>query len=171
MKSYRRANSLIAYWDDGFVIENYLSGKQTAVAGVVVHLLSALTEPCTWEALLERFSKVPRAADLVEELIAQDVLVEVGSILDGKDRLLDVTWSWNHDARYFHFSTQKTLFQDPAEERRSLATLAQETVPPAVAKTCQGRAIPLEGNLETLEGEFGAPCGNAGQDERFGGRR
>ena len=124
-KRYRRACSLIAFWDNrDFVFENYLTGKQTSLSVLVAHLLGELDELHSKNELLRIFASIPCGEELIESLIEAEVLLEEGSPAESSDRLVDSSWRWGHDARYFHFSTQRVAFLEPDEEKISLAELA-----------------------------------------------
>jgi hypothetical protein len=113
----RRAQSLVATWGDGrFCLENYLTGKRTAVAVPVIQVLDALDEYVNVEEVRCRLD-IPALDDLLATLHDRDLVVTEGSAVARKDELLESTWRWRHDARYFHFATNDLDFvSDPAEQ-------------------------------------------------------
>src|SRR5205085_4705770 len=152
----RRARCLVAYWEDGvFVVENYLTQKQTTIAPLVAQLLQTVDTYLSKSAVLERFGAIPCADELVEQLIMQDILVIEGSPLDIKECLIDETWKWKHDVRYFHYSTQHVRYEDDLNaERASLARLAREVPPPSPFKDYGHVDVQLPGAFEKYSGEF-----------------
>lgn len=152
-KRFRRPNALIAFWDQqDFVFENYLTGKQTRLSPLVAHLLGELSAPRSLSDLQRMFSSIPCGAELVQSLIDSDILVEEGGSADIDDQLLDKAWRWGHDARYFHFSTQRVAFQEPDEEKISLAELARSDPPPPVSANYAGSKISLPQTWDTHSG-------------------
>lgn len=152
-KRYRRAGALIAFWDgQDFVFENYLTGKQTSISALVAHLLDALDELHSKDDLIRIFASIPCGGELIESLITADVLLEEGCPAETADRLLDVSWRWGRDARYFHFSTQRVAFQEPDQEKLSLAELAKADPPPAVNQSYHGPRTPLPQTFATYSG-------------------
>jgi len=127
----RRAKCLVAFWEDSeFVIQNYLTNKQSVIAPPVAQLLHEISDYLPKSSVLERFSPIPQAEELVRRLLAQDALVAEGSPLDRKEQLLDETWKWKHDARFFHYSTQHVSYEaDPDVQRMDLVRLARQTPP------------------------------------------
>jgi SagB-type dehydrogenase family enzyme len=128
----RRARSLVATWGDGrFCLENYLTGKRTAVAVPVVQVLDVLDEYVDVEEVRHRLD-IPALDDLLATLHDRDLVVTEGSAVARKDDLLESTWRWRHDARYFHFATNDLDFvSDPAEQLDYLLRRAAETPPPS----------------------------------------
>jgi hypothetical protein len=101
----RRSKCLIGLWEhEDFLLENYLTGKQTAVPPAVLQLLNSITEYEGAAAILAR-NNLPTLDDLLGQLVDRDLLVEEGSDLDRREELLESVWSWGQDARYFHYST------------------------------------------------------------------
>lgn len=143
-RRYRRPGALIAFWDEReFVFENYLTGKQTRLSPLVAHLLGELVEPHSMNDLLRIFESIPCGADLIQNLIEADILLAEGSPAETADNLVESSWRWSHDARCFHFSTQRVAFQEPDEEKLSLGELAKADPPPAVARSYDGARTPL----------------------------
>lgn len=149
---FRRARSLVAYWDDGeFVLENYLSHRRTTVSPAVVQILQKLDSYRTRAEVLDRLASIPDVEDLFETLVDQTVLVEEGTELAERDALLDEEWAWGHDARYFHYATQSIDYEpDLARQREQLVALAAETPPPY---TDRGQvAVELAGSFDDRAG-------------------
>lgn len=144
MTVVRRARCLIARWeDDDFVIENYVSARRTAVAPIVAQVLQDATSYQPRETIVEHFAKVPHAGELVDQLIAQDILVVKGSPIEIRDRHIAETWQWGDDARYFHYATQQTVYGSLDLESAELTLRARERPPPLPFKTCAGPVIRL----------------------------
>jgi SagB-type dehydrogenase family enzyme len=160
----RRSRSIIAYWEDGeFVIENYLYGKQTTVSPIVAYILQKLDNYQFRESILELLSKVPDAALLVDLLISQGVFVVEGSDLDKKEQMIDKIWKWKIDARYFHYSTEKTIFETNLDvENRNLADLAKINPPPSPFKDYGDGSIEIK-----LAGLFNDNSLMTGNEESF----
>lgn len=152
-KRYRRACALIASWDNqDFVFENYLTGKQTSLSVLVAHLLGGLHEWRSKDDLFRIFASIPCGAELIESLIEAEVLLEEGSRAEAADRLVDVSWRWGHDARYFHFATQRVSFLEPDEEKLSLAELAKADSPPPITRSHEGTRTRLPQTFATYSG-------------------
>jgi SagB-type dehydrogenase family enzyme len=158
----RRSRSLIAYWEDGeFVIENYIYGKQTTVSPILAHILQRLDGYQFRESILEALSKVPHASLLVDLLISQGVFVVEGSDLDKKEQMIDKIWKWKIDARYFHYSTKKTVFEKNLDaENRNLAELAKINPPPSPFKDYYGSSSRIGIKLAGLFNDNSLMTGN-----------
>jgi SagB-type dehydrogenase family enzyme len=152
----RRAKCLVAFWEDGeFVIQNYLSNKQTETAPLVARLLDGLDEYLPVEHVLKRLGSMSHAEELVDKLIRQDVLVAEGSLLDRKECSIDKTWTWTHEARFFHYSTQHVSYEaDPKVQRTDLVRLACETPPPPPFKDYGRSDMELTGTFDERAGDF-----------------
>lgn len=130
----RRINSLIFFYDKNqFIVHNYLTNKQTVISPLISHLL----QQCNYnkyyhiEDVAEIFKTLPNAIDIINELIECDIFAVEGSKIDKKDVLLEEKWKWKNDAKYFHYSTQYTDFEDDlVKESESLVKLAKEIPPP-----------------------------------------
>lgn len=147
----RRSRSLIAYWENKeFLIENYLTGKQTTISPMVADLLNKIDNYETRQTVLKIFCKIPRVAELIDLLISRSVLVVESSILDRKERLMEKTWKWKIDARYFHYSTRKTMFKtNLEEENKNLIWLAKKVPPPSPFKDYEsGTSIRLADSMK-----------------------
>lgn len=151
---FRRARSLVVYWEDGeFVVENYLSHRRTTISPAVAQLLHQLDDYRPREEILARFRSVPNVEGLFEALVEQTILLEEGSDLDEKDVLLDETWAWGHDAKHFHYATQSIDYEpDLDRQREQLVALAEETPPPSPYKDCGRVAVELEPSFDDRTG-------------------
>jgi SagB-type dehydrogenase family enzyme len=151
----RRARCLIGRWEDReFILENYLTGKQTAVSPAVVQLLDSVNE---YEALTDILTRIdlPVLGELVDKLIDRDLLVGERSRLDEKERLVESTWTWGQDARYFHYSTNHVDFEsDPEAQGIYLSVRAKQVPPPSPYKEYGHTGIDLGRRLEQRTGEF-----------------
>jgi SagB-type dehydrogenase family enzyme len=152
----RRARCLVAFWDENeFVLQNYLTDKQTRVAPLVVHLLEDVQNYLPEEAVIEHFGSIPSARQLIEQLLAQDIFVIQGSALDAKECLIEQIWNWKQEARFFHYGTQHVPWgHDFESEFESLARLASEVPPPAPFKDYGGSRVKLSGSFEERAGQF-----------------
>lgn len=151
----RRARCLVAFWEEKeFVIENYLTKKQTTIVPLIAHLLLTVDNYQPKQSILQHFGSIPHASAVIEQLITQDVLIVQGSLVDIKDSLVAQSWKWKHDARYFHYSTQSVLFQDIEEEHSNLARLARESPPPPPFKEYDRSDVRLLGSFEYPSDEF-----------------
>jgi SagB-type dehydrogenase family enzyme len=152
----RRARCLIARWEDGaFVVENYVSARQTALAPIIVQLLGDADSYAPREEITERLSSVPRMDDVVDELIAQDLLLVKGSAIDVRDREIAETWEWGDDARYLHYTTQLTVYEESLDrESDELARRARDQPPPSTFKDCDGFSIELPEAFAGHTGDF-----------------
>ena len=122
---------------------------------LLAHLFDELTEYLPWDALLTRFQSIPGADAIVDQLITQDILLVKGSLADQRDRLVDETWKWSHDARIFHFSTRRLRFErDPEAQRKSLVQLAKRVAPPAPFKDYHRSDVVLGGSFEEASDDF-----------------
>ncbi len=152
----RRASCLVAYWqDDEFVLENFLTGKQTAISPLLAGVLDWLRGYIYRDELLRRLSPLESARRLVRALVANDVLLVDGSVVERRDRLLSSSWEWGPSARFFHFATQRVTYETDLEMAvKRLAEHARAVPPPSPYKDSGTRALPLPGALEDARGEF-----------------
>lgn len=152
----RRARCLISFWEAGeFVVENYLTGKQTTISPLVAHCVEQLEDYSSRDAAIKQLGALPGSEDILDQLLAQDVLVLRDSALDAKERLIESKWEWKHDARYFHYSTQHVVFEDDlVAENTNLANLARRSPPPSPFKDYGRSDVRLAGGFEESTGEF-----------------
>ncbi len=152
----RRARCLVAFWEGGeLVLQNYLTNKQTVIAPPMAQLIHELDDYLGEASAVERFGSIPHAKDLVDRLLAQDVLVIEGSSLDRKERLLDERWKWGHEARFFHYSTQHVCYEADLEvQRRNLVRLACQVSPPSPFKDYGRSDVELPGSFDDRAGEL-----------------
>jgi SagB-type dehydrogenase family enzyme len=146
----------VAYWEnDEFVLENYLTGKQTRTSPFVGHILQQLDEYVPMTEVVRRFSSIPHAADIVERLIEQDVLVRKDTATDKKDKDLESSWAWGHDARFFHYSSRRVLYEEDLRiQQVNLAKYAVHFPSPSPFKLYKGpqERLPKKGRI--MRGEF-----------------
>jgi SagB-type dehydrogenase family enzyme len=152
----RRARCLIGFWEDGeFVVENYLTRRQVLVSPVVAQLLQQLDEFSTEAEVISRLERIPRAREVVSELVVQELLLVEGSPLEERDTRVAATWKWGHDAQFFHYATQTTVFEgDLVVEAESLARLARAEAAPHPFKDYEGPHVPLPGSFEEFDSDF-----------------
>ena len=109
----------------------------------------------TRKSLLTRFSRVPSAHDVIDELVAQQLLLERDSPADRFDRAVADAWAWGQDARYLHYSTRRTTYEaDLEREADELARRARDRPPPSPVKSSERPAIALPGSFESPSGDF-----------------
>lgn len=152
----RRSRCLVAFWENGtFVLENYLSGRQTVTAPLVAHLLQELDGYTPPDVLRQRFGAIPDADTLIERLTTRDVLISEGSPLDRKETLLEAEWAWGGEARRFHYRTQNVPYEPNMEaQRESLVRLARTEPPPSPFREYGTAGLPLPGSFDEPAGEL-----------------
>jgi SagB-type dehydrogenase family enzyme len=153
----RRAHALIAHWQDGvLVVENYLTGRRSRVSPEIAAIIARIEGRLPHEELRCRLAGIPDADALTQQLLEADVLLRVGSEADANDRRMLTSWAaWGDPARYFHFSTARTVFPtDLAEEGRQLADLAKREPPPPPYLDRSGPTRTLPDPWRGLRGEF-----------------
>lgn len=152
----RRAHSLVAFWEkNNFVVENYLTGKQTRVSPLIAHILQEIGSYESRHVVLRRLTSISGARELLDKLIAQDVVVRKGSSLDAREQLLDKIWVWGHDARFYHHSSRRVLYEVGIEvQLAKLAAHAYESPPPSPFKEYVGQSWRLPGRFQDQRGGF-----------------
>jgi SagB-type dehydrogenase family enzyme len=140
----RRANCLVAWLDDGaLVVENYLTGRQTEMHPQLLAALRGLVRPQPREKVAAALA-VTQTPSVIDQLIAQDVLLPAGADLERRDASIHDGWAWGLDARYFHYSTRRTAFTYNLEqERDQLLELAKREPPPPPFKDYGRGDVPL----------------------------
>jgi SagB-type dehydrogenase family enzyme len=152
----RRSKCLIAFWDgDEFVFENYVTGRQTRIHPAILELIRPLESYDTVERILGRWDHVPEAPQLLQQLVNHNLMIVEGSHLDEKENLIEADWAWDHDARFYHYSTNAIEFEcDPDVQRRDLSRRALEHPPPSPYRDHNGWRIALNRRFEERSGEF-----------------
>jgi SagB-type dehydrogenase family enzyme len=146
----RRASSLVCYWeDDEFTLENPLSGRRVVVTPGIVQLLDGIRTFVDREELERDIARaLPNAGNVIDRLLEQDILVLEGSEVEQKDALLNKTWTWNHETRFFHYSSQHVAFaHDAAAQQYALEAKARSHPPPSPYKS-YGGGLPLPGAFD-----------------------
>jgi SagB-type dehydrogenase family enzyme len=169
----RRARCLVAFWEGSeFVVENYLTGKQTRISPLVGHILQEVDSYEPREAILQRLAPVTRAAELLEKLVVQTILIRKGSAIDARERLLDESWAWGHDARFFHCSSKRVCYEEDLEvQRANLAEQARQSPPPSPFKEYQNLIEQrLPGRFQDQDGDFWAALQSRRTKRRFSGK-
>ena len=130
----RRINSLIFFYEKNqFIVHNYLTNKQAVISPLISHLLQQCNHDQYFnhEEVIKIFRALPNVEGIINELIECTIFAVEGSVIDKKDVLLEEKWRWKNDAKYFHYSTQYTNFEDDlVKESESLVKLAKEKPPP-----------------------------------------
>jgi SagB-type dehydrogenase family enzyme len=152
----RRARCLIGFWEDGdFILENYLTNKRTTISPAVAQILGGADEYQSLNAFGSRWANVPDLSPLILRLLERDILVERGSPLDLKERLVDSRWEWGHDARYFHYATNDVEFEsDPEKQRSDLIERALKVPPPSPYRAHEGPRVQLGEHVSNRPGEL-----------------
>ena len=130
---YRRASTLVFYWEDGqLVCEDYVTHAKAAVGPGVMEFLSRFDRPIAWETLRKEngYGRLEKAA--------LKGLLRVGFIRKGQsevERELD-SWWWGKAAQHFLFSTKDAHKPAPKARRRAYARkLHQIASSPPLYKT------------------------------------
>ncbi len=135
-------------------MENYLTGKRTAVSPPVAQIVDGLDG---YEEIRDVESRLdlPETGDLVGRLIERDLVVPEGSLVARKEEFLESTWVWGQDARYFHFATNNLEFiSDPREQLDYLLSRASQETPPSPYKDYQRPGTDLARSRDEQRGEF-----------------
>jgi len=150
-QTLRRATALVAFWEaTDLVFKNYLAGTEVALPPELVPLLAEARDYVSRGDLLERWRAVPGAEALIDQLVGGELLLVKGSPLDGKDAAVADHWRWGHDARYFHYSTQRTRYEADLRQQEALvARLAEATMPASPFKTYDGPRLALTSSFDT----------------------
>lgn len=153
----RRAHALVGYWETGgFVLRNYISDRRVRIEPIIARVLDRFDSYTGRERAMRILDGVPRAENLLEQLLAQDILLREGSELDRRDRELQETWRWGQETRLFHFGTRDVPFEEDIEtQRESLLRLMCEEPPPGPFRQTEGDRTPLAGEFTDL----GRPLG------------
>src|SRR5687768_3940835 len=107
---FRRSPHLVGYWtSEGFVLQNFVSGRRVAAGPLAVELLGFCEDWTTRDQLAAQFPQ--HTAALLERAIR--VLIRC-TLLDRSDqpvvRSLETWAPWNPAAGFFHFSTKDVAF-------------------------------------------------------------
>jgi SagB-type dehydrogenase family enzyme len=147
----RRASCLVAIWEgERLLLENYLTGGWAAGTPAVNRLLAGLTDLVPYQRVL---ATPETGAELVDQLVAEDILLVGGTPLEQRDRRIQELWTWGHSARYLHYQTRRARFStDPQEEAATLAALAQQRPPPPPFEDRGDARIPLPGGFDMPRG-------------------
>ncbi|RJO70940.1 SagB/ThcOx family dehydrogenase [Nocardia panacis] len=167
---YRRASSLIMYWDSGeLTVENYLESRSTdeesenalALDPAAVELLDRFAEWTDDAAVIAEYPQhEPDSVRKAIELLAEDGLLLTRESAGREERFLAAWANWGEEARFFHFGTRNAIYTgDSLEQRRSDARWVRETggEPPAIFKTYpDAPRIYLPRVFRPLTDDFGA---------------
>lgn len=150
----RRAYCLALNWEGrDFVIQNYLSGKQVVSRPVLAEILHGMTRWTQRATVERRLRTVPPEMDLLSCLIDSDIILEEGSAIETRDRAVERTWAWGHNARFFHFSTQEVDYTfDHEQVRAHFERKARAHPPPSPFKQVPGKRIALAASFSDLNG-------------------
>jgi SagB-type dehydrogenase family enzyme len=126
-------------------VQNYLTNKQTIISPLILHLLSKCD--LRYYTMLELngiFKDLPEYSKILDKLIDSDIFLIKDSYFDQKDNSLYQIWTWQHDAKFFHYSTQYTEFEDDLQkENLSLIKLAKEIPAPDPFKNYETPSVDL----------------------------
>ena len=142
--SVRRATALCCRYDDAdLVIENYLTGRQTLLHPQLIAPLGAMTAPVGEQQAVDYLGGIG-ARPLLDRLLEQQLLLQMGSELERRDHEIAEQWPWGSDVRYFHYSTRRTRFvYDLQEERDGLLAHARVVPQPPPFKDYGRRDVAL----------------------------
>lgn len=143
------------YWRaNQFVIENYLSGGQSATEAILAEALGRLRGILPLSRIVSELRPFGIDPALVRRLILKNILVEEGSALDAREILVE-RWAWEQNARYFHFSTQEFDYTvDRRKARKWLAAKARHHPPPSPFKEYGGAVMRLPGDFSSRPGNL-----------------
>jgi SagB-type dehydrogenase family enzyme len=154
-RRFRRAHALVGCWEDNhFSLRNYLSGRRVRVDPILTHILHKFSDYTRLEKALQLLSDIPGPENLLTLLVQQDILLEEGSPIDDRDRAVQKTWRWGHEARFFHFGTRDVPYEQ-AIQRESLLRLMREEPPLGPFHEVSGERIALAGGFSGLDGTLG----------------
>jgi SagB-type dehydrogenase family enzyme len=140
---YRRAPSLVLYWQDGgLVLHNYATGSYLPAADGLVRVLTAFESWRTHASFLRSLPARARrpAATLLKELHRSRLLVRAGEAPLPAEAAMARWSAWNPAAGFFHTATRRPEIVDLDTVVAGLeAKAASEPMPPALT-TRAGRA-------------------------------
>ncbi|TYB57670.1 SagB/ThcOx family dehydrogenase [Nonomuraea sp. PA05] len=145
--------------DDGHLVwDDYLNHRQVALATGTESFIAAFRKPAEIAPVLAGQGDRERAERVIRALIGVEILVELGSARDLRERRLNAAWApWSPIARAFHYSTQfldSNLFLSEAEQDEQLRSkLEADPPPPAFKKHANA--------LDSVSFADGAPPGGA----------
>lgn len=145
MTVLRIAQCATASWRDGFLVwDDYLRQRQFPLPQEADAILRAFVVPRTQED-----TDLSANDDMVDWLMASDVLIEVGSDRDRLEQSLVTTWKpWGSAARHYHFAS-KTYRDTPYtpldkdRERLSHRDSQNDPPPPMVREHPGALRIPM----------------------------
>lgn len=140
-------------WEQGnFLIRNYLSGGQVTTLPILAQLVHPFTEFTDESLVRDRIVEAGFGDELLGDLLEADVLVVEGSELARKEDLLE-QWTWGHDARCFHFSTQQVSYTfDDEAIREHFERKAAVDPPPSPFKEFALPQFALPDELQSASG-------------------
>ncbi len=141
------------FWSGNqFVIENYLSGGQSATEAILADALGRLRGFLPLSRIVSELRPFGIDPTVVRRMIRKNILVEEGTALDARERLVE-GWAWGQNARYFHFSTQEFDYTvDPKKARKWLVSKARRHPPPSPFKAYGGAMLRLPGGFSSRAG-------------------
>jgi SagB-type dehydrogenase family enzyme len=130
----------VLFYDGGRLIcENYLTGQRASVPSGFPDLLRNCANAASRGELIKGWGFGHGGETIFQALLEHDLLLEVGSPLETRDALVDRTWAWDIEAKYFYFGTALTTFGANNEEVWShLDEKACTDPPPSPYKRCAG---------------------------------
>jgi SagB-type dehydrogenase family enzyme len=150
----RRASCLVAVWEGNrLLLENYLTGGRAAATPTANGLLAGLTELVPYQRVIATPGAGAGTVELVDQLVAEDILLVGGTPLEQQDRRIQELWTWGHSARYLHYQTRRArFFTNPQEEAAGLAALTQRRPAPPPFGDRGDAGILLPGGFNTPYG-------------------
>ncbi|HEX6683324.1 MAG TPA: SagB/ThcOx family dehydrogenase [Candidatus Limnocylindrales bacterium] len=154
----RRARCLVSYWDGAdLVLENYLTGRQTCVDPLALHLLHRAGDWVETDHLTAMAGMLGGGdpAKSVRQLVECDLLLRPGSEVEAKDMAVDTGWLWSRDARFFHYASQNVRYEvTPEGLEELLGQITAERAAPSPVKRYDGVPRRKLSQPENEAGEF-----------------
>lgn len=144
------------YWQcEDLVIENYLTNKRADVSPNLISLLLSIDSETTNAELLQKWKLIPRASEIILQLIAGDILLKKNSDLYNFENRLQEKWEWGIHARAFHFSTQNLDFESgKANQEEYLKNKSKIEKPPSPYKSYGKRLQKIPAPTKHIEKTF-----------------
>jgi SagB-type dehydrogenase family enzyme len=149
----RRSSCLNLHWtNEGLLFQNFFTRDRIISYPLLTYLLGELSDYKNIEEIKLQFGK--KGSDNWEEvlqtLIAKNILVVKGSEIDKKERMLD-KWKWDHSARYYHYVTKDVEYSfDLENEKKYFLSLSKkQPMPNHYKEYTSSKTIKLSSKSET----------------------
>jgi SagB-type dehydrogenase family enzyme len=134
---FRRAPSLISYWDAGdLIFENYAIGTRISADPLTTHILHVFDRWRSIDALAARLDEFTPASlrSAVNILERHGLLQRSSARVDDRTKAMTAWTPWNPAAGFFHASTKDVQFSDLRLVDRLLRRKARRSPLPATVK-------------------------------------